>query len=870
MTARMVSPVVSRSSTPAGRSTGPAGSDAVLAQYAATGLSRSVTIADTLDNLQRNWAGLAALATAGKVASVQVTNASAGPLTLSASALQAGKSLLSKMSGTSVVVADTTANILSNLSYLQLNSARYKAVQLHDPQSVMQLSQAKWQAAASVFSKIQGGAYQVSLTGVTSANVSRVVAQPQVSSFTFADTAANLQTSWNALTGAGGRLRSVTLQGDATLLNLTDAQYVSGDNVRNAIQTPHTVALTQVSAAQVSTRARDAQVTHMRVADKADQISQHLTELQQSAGKLLEVKLLDPSNPLRVNVQQWLGAGPGFWSKVGGKFTVQVVDSSLNLAANLNQLQQQASRISSLTVNDTTRPTLTVSAAQYRSAGAVLAKLKGAALSVKFSGSYQDYTLKVKTDGSISVSDSLKRTGETNSFKGVNFFEFNDFTAFGDTGDPNLNAMLSGGSNFWWYQPGAKVQASNVAIRPGVYGLDSASARHEISYSFMDRLPASANSQDRNGFQPLSSGQRQVVQNAFDYLSSLINVTFVLDDGAQEGEADINFGTNQQLGSSGYANPPHGSGDHGVFLMLDQSSVSPQALEPGNYGWHTLIHEIGHTLGLKHPGNYNATAGAMSGPFLPKALDNDRYTVMSYFAPADAGDVMLTITPGSGQVSTYEATPRTLYASSYMTYDIAALQFIYGAATTATVEPMTLSVEQDWRGFQTLYTPAGGTWDLSRVERSNLIDLRPGAYSSVNILGTTVSGYLASLPSMPKLTQSYLKTNQTYLGWNNVALAHGSQVDRVLGGRGADRIYISSETAADELFIDGGAGTDTVYLAGSSAEWILDGGTDGPEVATQARNRQTGELLHLSGIEKLRFYNASTTPLTRSSVDLMA
>ena len=866
----MVTSVTSRAAALAWRSPGPTGSDAVLAQYAAAGLSRSVAITDSLDNLQRNWAGLSTLAAAGKIASVQVTNAAAGPLTLSASALLSGKSLLSKLGSTQVVVADTGANIVANLGSLQLNASRFKAIQIQDPQEAMQLSQAQWQAAAPVFAKMQGGQYQLSLTGVTGSSLARVVAQSQVTSFSFADTSANVMVNWNTLSAAAQRVRSVNLQGTAATLSLSDAQYQAGQQLRSAIQSPYTVTLSQVAAAQVATRLGDAHVVSVKVQDKVANVSAQLDALQQATGKLQEIKLTDTTNPMQVSVQQLLGAPQGFWGKVGGKLGFQVVDSGANLMAGLDQLQQQASRITSLTVSDTTRPTLSVTAAQYKNDGAVLAKLKGAALSVKFAGNYEDYAIKTRTDGSISVTDSQKRTYETNTFKGVNFFEFKDFTAFGDTGDANLNALLSGASNFWWFQPGAQAKASADALKPGVYGLDNSSARHDITYSFMDRLPATASDQDRNGFQTLNTAQREAVQSAFDYLSSLINVRFVLDENAKAGTADINFGTNSQVGSAGYANPPNGSGDHNVFLMLDRSSVSGQALQPGNYGWHTLIHEIGHTLGLKHPGNYNATASAMTGPFLPKALDNDRYSVMSYYSPSDSGDVALKITPNPGQLSTYEATAQTLYASTYMTYDIAALQFIYGAADTESASAPTVSFDSDWRGFQTLYTPEGGTLDLSQVDRANVLDLRAGAYSSVNILGNSVSGYLSSLPTVPKLTSSYLKTNQTYLGFNNVGLAYGSEIDRVLGGQAADTIYVGADCPSDGMSIDGGSGVDTVCLAGTASDWSLDGATEGAQVATQARNLQTGALLQLSGIEKLRFYNASTTALTHSSLDLMA
>jgi hypothetical protein len=71
------------------------------------------------------------------------------------------------------------------------------------------------------------------------------------------------------------------------------------------------------------------------------------------------------------------------------------------------------------------------------------------------------------------------------------------------------------------------------------------------------------------------------------------------------GQADINFGTNNQgTVSSGYANMPNSSGDHPEYLFLNNAPASANFplsnadLSVGSYGWQTLIHEVGHTLGL--------------------------------------------------------------------------------------------------------------------------------------------------------------------------------------------------------------------------------------------------------------------------------
>ncbi len=46
------------------------------------------------------------------------------------------------------------------------------------------------------------------------------------------------------------------------------------------------------------------------------------------------------------------------------------------------------------------------------------------------------------------------------------------------------------------------------------------------------------------------------------------------------------------------------------------------------YNFFSLIHETGHGLGFKHPGNYSGIEDSL--PYLPDSLDFRNYTVMSY------------------------------------------------------------------------------------------------------------------------------------------------------------------------------------------------------------------------------------------------
>ena len=206
-----------------------------------------------------------------------------------------------------------------------------------------------------------------------------------------------------------------------------------------------------------------------------------------------------------------------------------------------------------------------------------------------------------------------------------------------------------------------------------------------------------------------------------------------------------------------------------------------------------------------------------------------------------------------------------------MSYDLAALQFLYGKSTASDLTNyQTLKFDANWKGFQSIYTPGGGTLDLSAVTKSNIIDLRQGAFSSINTLATDAKAYTSTIT--PAGLQSYLKKNQTYYGYNNMSLSYGSSFDDVIGGTANDAIFVdpSSIKADAAQTINGGDGTDIVYLAGTSADWAIsswDGISDKEGTAT---NSASSKVVNLSNLEKIKYYNVSTYSTLHSAIDLTA
>jgi len=213
----------------------------------------------------------------------------------------------------------------------------------------------------------------------------------------------------------------------------------------------------------------------------------------------------------------------------------------------------------------------------------------------------------------------------------------------------------------------------------------------------------------------------------------------------------------------------------------------------GGYGFITYLHEIGHALGLSHPGSYNAGGSdpityASNAEF---AQDTRRYTVMSYFDANDDGSGADHV--GSDNLLHYAQTP--------MLYDIAAVQAIYGADFTTRSTDTTygfhnntgLNVYDFTKNTNPILTiwDGGGidTLDLSGFSGTQRVDLNAGTYSDVG-------GFMT----------------------NNLAIAYNVTIENAVGGSGNDTI--TGNDANNTLW--GGPGNDT--LVGAIGNDILHGG----------------------------------------------
>ena len=569
-------------------------------------------------------------------------------------------------------------------------------------------------------------------------------------------------------------------------------------------------------------------------------------------GALLKIALTSNS----LSAENMSGISAAMAAKLSATTKLTVTGTSNDFVSNIGSLTAlaAASKIASVTVSS--GPEMTLSAASYKANAAAIALLKGSQKTVTFSSARTNYRNTVNTNGSLTVLDLRAGSPDGSvTLTGVNYAKFSDMAVFGTSGNGNIDTLLNIGANAWWYNGGGAASSSS-AVSDTISALSSDSSKHNLKFSFLTALPSAASAKDKLGFQAMTDTQKNAVKNALDYISSLVDISFTLATGSEV--ADISFGTNNQgATSAGYANPPHGNGaipTSYLFLNnVDPTNTKSDSFNPGNYGWTTLIHEIGHTLGLKHPGNYNAGGGGGVAPFLPTAIDTRKLSIMSYNDPAN-----LAFTYQGGTKPTLAF--KSVYDTSFMTYDLAALQFMYGKKTDgvsdaqASIQLTTQTTQfaSNYRGFETIWAPGGAALDASLTTSNNVFDLRAGAYSSIG--DSEQAAFIKDLKSSGKsdaeattFATATIKAQvastkaRLYSSLNNTGLAYGSTIASVKGGSGNDKFYASSY----ESSLDGGDGAaDTVFLQGSASQWKYEG-ADAPHrlrlpVGTRCHAHQHG------------------------------
>jgi hypothetical protein len=390
--------------------------------------SYQVAVSDLGANVAANLDALQALATAGTLAGITLTDTTAPTLSLTETQLTSDAGALADISGTytlavagalaadaatlagetgvtSVSVTDTAANVSANLDALQALAAggQLASVAFTDTgEPTLSLTQAQLASDAGAIAAI-AGSYALAVSGVTAANAATVAGEAGISSVAITDTAANVSANLDALEALAetGELTSVTLSDSGTpSLSVTQVQLVNDTNALAAITGSYGLAVTGVAAITATTIAAEPNVASVSISDIFANVVTNIASLETLAvgGKLASVAFLDPGTPTLTLTNTQFTGNSAVLAAIAGSYnlaitavlaanaasvaaqthvaSVAVSDTAANVISSLDALQTVATggQLAAIGLTDGGTPTLALTATQFANdAGALTA-----------------------------------------------------------------------------------------------------------------------------------------------------------------------------------------------------------------------------------------------------------------------------------------------------------------------------------------------------------------------------------------------------------------------------------------------------------------------------------------------------------------
>lgn len=419
-------------------------------------------------------------------------------------------------------------------------------------------------------------------------------------------------------------------------------------------------------------------------------------------------------------------------------------------------------------------------------------------------------------DSGPANSSLLKFTAQST---GTYYLDAGSYGNYG-SGQYGISATSGSQANFDYYMGAG-------ALDTGLQWTGTRGTSAVVTYGFRQTSATyTVPGHDTSTFSQLSSQEMSAVRQILNAWSEVSGVVFQeVNPNGYTDSATMLFGNylDRSDGAGAFAYYPGSTAPSSPAgdVWLNLGSVSTSSIPMGGYSYFAIMHEVGHALGLSHPGDYNAAPGQTityqnSAQFIQ---DSEQYTLMSYFGGAatgqNPGGFAVGYTPGVLDVLEIQQ----LYGSNYNTRSG---DTIYGVGATAG-SAYTFAAPDGGTPRFTIWDGGGkDTIDASIYNQNQNIDLREGAFSDIgsgkqNIaiaLNVTIESAIGGSGSDSFIGNAAANTFVGNGGSNIYA-----------GGFGDDSYVVSSAT--DRITEYSGQGFDTVYA--NNVDFNLSNNTSGIE-----------------------------------------
>ena len=353
-----------------------------------------------------------------------------------------------------------------------------------------------------------------------------------------------------------------------------------------------------------------------------------------------------------------------------------------------------------------------------------------------------------------------------------------------------------------------------------------------ITYSFPDnnsRWSADPFTGYGPGEEPWSQAYASITSsNQSDFIAALnqwetvANIVFEQVTETDNEVGDIRIAYTDVLGfddAEAWAYLP-GRGTWGGDIWINQTGQSAQReWTAGTFSFLTILHEIGHAIGLTHP---------FENPAFPIENNTMSSTIMSYSAlPGDQNSFF----------DYYPTTPMPL--------DISVIQHIYGANINYHIGNDIISYSDDNTFHETI-------WDSSGIDTISYTGNQPAYIQLGEGLGSFIGNAVNAINSaesipVPNIWIAYDTVIENASGGQSDDELYGNQYSNTLSGHEGNDILMGM--AGNDTLL-GGEGIDTAWFDGLLHDYTLSKTDEGYAIVHQASNEERDVLIN---VERLQF-----------------